>query len=122
MGVFDDFREHSKKRDENFLRTKEESSKENLINNIKKKMTTILIGNINMLEKEFGELWGHGKNSKTQNQNAWFKKWRKLRNDFLNYGNDLIRAVENEFRQYKVNYIPHKTEFKVLKEEHYDKE
>ena len=39
----------------------EENSKKRLLNNIKKKFDTTIIGSLAAFEEEFGYLWGHGK-------------------------------------------------------------
>ena len=38
-----------------------ENSKKRLLNNIKKKFDTTIIGSLAAFEEEFGYLWGHGK-------------------------------------------------------------
>ena len=39
----------------------QENSKKRLLNNIKKKFDTTIIGSLAAFEEEFGYLWGHGK-------------------------------------------------------------
>lgn len=93
-----------------------ESSKEQLLKIIEKKCKTIMIGSISYIEEFFGrELWGYGKtdSERTQEEREVYKLWQDLRTKILNNGNNQIRAIENELKQYDVKWLRYQLEFKA---------
>jgi len=79
-------------------------SKERLLKIIKTKLQTSFIGDISLIEEIFGFLWGHDKTTLTDNEMKWKKYWDILRKRILNNGNDQIRAIDNELKQYSVTW------------------
>ena len=60
---YDEFLEFKSQNDQNKLRKEKaykDNSKRRLLNNIKKKFDTTIIGSLAAFEEKFGELWGHG--------------------------------------------------------------
>jgi len=58
-----------------------EVSKKRLLNNIKKKFDTTIIGSLAVFEEEFGELWGHGSHVSelTTEQAEYRHLWQEAR-------------------------------------------
>jgi hypothetical protein len=82
------------------------SSANRLSKNISKKITTTFIGDINTVEKYFGDLWGQGKDIKdlTQDQKAERKIWEACRKEMLDKGNNELRAAKNEIEEYTIEW------------------
>lgn len=82
-----------------------ELSKQNLIQNLKKKLNTIMIGAIAQFEKHFGKEWGYGKEDKDcgEQENSQFDIWEKCREEVLDLGNKQIRAAIKEIERYNVD-------------------
>ncbi len=76
---------------------------ERLQNIIAKKMTTLMIGSLDNIEKIFGDLWGHGK-PETDFELECFKEWSILRQAILDLGNKQIRAIKKECEQYDIDW------------------
>lgn len=89
---------------ENYNRRYNQSSKERLYKIIATKMRTTFIGSLAKMEEEFGHLWGHGlkESELNENQKKWRSVYNSLRTRILNLGNDQLRAIENEFKQYNI--------------------
>lgn len=83
-----------------------EYSKKRLIDNLKKKFNTTMIGSINYVENHFGDLWGHGKREEelTNEEKWWRTKWHILRTEILNNGNNQLRAAMNEVSEYSMTW------------------
>ena len=81
-------------------------SHERLMAAVKKKVMTIIIGEIDRCEKAFGYLWAHGKpgNQLSEAQLEWRRKWELIRTDMLNHGNGQLRALLSEVDMYEVMY------------------
>lgn len=82
--------------------------KERLIDDIEKRLKTVMIGSISRFENTFGYLWNHGSEVDTDQQDFFRRKWDDLRNDLLNHGNNQIRltvdAVYDFFEQKENKY------------------
>jgi len=86
--------------------------REKLIDDIEKRLKTIMIGSISRFENTFGYLWNHGTDVDTDQQEFFRRKWDDLRNDLLNHGNNQIRlAVDSLYdffdqkeNKYKYSY------------------
>lgn len=95
--------------------------KEKLIDDIEKRLKTIMIGSISRFENTFGYLWNHGEDIDTDQHEFFRRKWDDLRNDLLNHGNNQIRLAvdsmydffDNKDNKYKYSY---KFSFKNNKE------
>lgn len=81
---------------------------------IKKKMTTMMIGIIEQFEKHFGDLWGQGlKDDECTDEQLDDKVlWKKCRERILDIGNTQIRGMEKELKEYIVEMVRHKIDFK----------
>lgn len=98
---------------------KEESYKDNskrrLLNNIKKKFDTTIIGSLAAFEEKFGELWGHGLPiaELDEDQIYWREVWADTRSRILDNGNANLRASQNEIAQYTLSWNRYVTQFKL---------
>lgn len=80
-----------------------EMSNERLMKIVTGKIRTTFIGGLSTFEQEFKDLIG--KNSEL---------WQQVRKKILDAGNNNIRAIEKEFRQYEINWTGEKHIFKVI--------
>ncbi len=83
-----------------------EVSKKRLLNNIKKKFDTTIIGSLAVFEEEFGELWGHGSHVSelTTEQAEYRHLWQEARTRILDAGNSNLRAAQSEIAQYTLSW------------------
>lgn len=89
-------------------------SKERLRLAIEKKFQTCFIGVINSVEEHFGDLWGKFSNEeKTAFQAKVLKRWKILRREMLDKGNDQLRAMLKETEEYDVVWNGHNIRFDV---------
>lgn len=97
-------------------------SKKRLIDNLTKKFNTTMIGSISLMEREFGELWGHGKTEEECNREEkyWRKKWNILRTELLNNGNNQLRASINEVGEYTMKWEKYSMTFFPVSTTHKD--
>lgn len=66
-----------------------------LIKNLEKKCTTIMIGSLVRFEQKFGYLW----NSEDEAGDRYYDMWQDVRRDILNFGNHHTRdVVENIYK------------------------
>jgi hypothetical protein len=66
-----------------------------LIKEIEKKCTTIMIGSLVRFEKRFGYLW----DKEDEIGNTYYDLWQEVRHDVLNFGNHQIRdTIENLYK------------------------
>jgi len=92
----------------------EKQSKQRLLESVTKKIRTTMIGALDELEKEFGNLWGKNKNGVlTESELAFKKKYDVLRSKILDRGNNQIRNAESELTQYNVKWNRYQIELKV---------
>lgn len=77
-----------------------------LSKNIEKKIRTTFVGDINTVEKYFGELWGHGKDYKdlTEAEKRERKVWDACRKEMLDKGNNELRSANAEISEYTVEW------------------
>lgn len=103
FGKVSKLREEAKKKNEAIYR---KSSSNKLAKNIEKKIRTTFIGDINTVEKYFGELWGHGKEYKdlTEAEKRERKVWDACRKEMLDKGNNELRAAQAEISEYTVEW------------------
>lgn len=80
-------------------------SKNNLINKVKKKLQTVMIGALAKYEESFGHQWGFGKEDSEcgQKEDEFFDIWEKSRQEILDLGNKQIRDIEKEIERYVVD-------------------
>ena len=90
-----------------------DGSKRRLINIIKKKFNTTIIGSLAAFEDQFGELWGHGLELKDldDEQRYWRDIWMETRAKILDNGNANLRAAESELSQYSISWNRYVTKF-----------
>lgn len=68
---------------------------------VERRIETTMIGALARIEKAFGYLWGQDKQTElTEEEENFADIWEYLRNDILNYGNDQIRKVKEDFHRY----------------------
>ena len=83
-----------------------DSSKKRLSNIVSTKIKTSFIGAISSCEKNFGFLWGHGKDeSELTKQELEMKElWEEVRTEILDNGNTQLRAASNEIDNYSISW------------------
>ncbi len=103
FGKVGKLREEAKKKNDILYK---KSSANKLAKNIEKKIRTTFIGDINTVEKYFGELWGHGKEYKdlTDAEKRERKVWDSCRKEMLDKGNNELRAANAELSEYTIEW------------------
>ena len=96
-----------------------DNSKRRLLNILKKKFDTTIIGSLAAFEERFGELWGHGlsMNDLDEDQRYWREQWMETRSKVLDNGNSNLRAAQNEISQYTLSWNRYVTNFYRNEEE-----
>jgi hypothetical protein len=94
-----------------------ESSKKRLLNNIKKKFDTTIIGSLAAFEDEFGYLWAHGKpySELTEVEQEFRDMWNAARAKVLDNGNFNLRSAQSEISQYTISWNRYVTKFNFRK-------
>lgn len=110
---FIEFRHQAKKRRADSDNTYKDNSKRRLMNIIKKKFDTTIIGSLAAFEERFGELWGHGLplEDLDEDQRYWREQWMETRSKVLDNGNSNLRAAQNESSQYTISWNRYVTNF-----------
>ena len=110
---FIEFRHQSKKRRADSDNTYKDNSKRRLMNIIKKKFDTTIIGSLAAFEERFGDLWGHGLplEDLDEDQRYWREQWMETRSKVLDNGNSNLRAAQNEASQYTISWNRYVTNF-----------
>ena len=100
---------------ENKRRYKDDS-KQKLKANAEKKLKTSLIGSLDSYEKNFGHLWGHGRDVRdlTQSEKLWRDLWEKVRKEILDRGNNQLRALKSEIDEYEIEWNRYQMNLPVL--------
>ena len=90
-----------------------DNSKRRLLNILKKKFDTTIIGSLAAFEERFGELLGHGlsMNDLDEDQRYWRDLWMETRSKVLDNGNSNLRAAQNEISQYTLSWNRYVTNF-----------
>ena len=90
-----------------------DNSKRRLLNILKKKFDTTIIGSLAAFEERFGELWGHGlsMNDLDEDQRYWRDLWMETRSKVFDNGNSNLRAAQNEISQYTLSWHRYVTNF-----------
>ena len=83
-----------------------DNSKRRLLNILKKKFDTTIIGSLAAFEERFGDLWGHGlpMQELDEDQQYWREIWTETRSKVLDNGNSNLRAALNEIAQYTLSW------------------
>ena len=83
-----------------------DSSKKRLSNIVSTKIKTSFIGAISSCEKNFGFLWGHGKDDPelTKQELEMKELWEEVRTEILDNGNTQLRAASNEIDNYSISW------------------
>jgi len=91
------------------------NSRNRLMDAIKKKFNTTMIGALAAFEEEFGELWGDGLDidDLTPNQLEERERWERVRSKVLDNGNDQSRSSMEEISHYTVSFNRYITKFIV---------
>jgi predicted hydrocarbon binding protein len=72
---------------------------------IEKRLQTTMIGALDKMEKNFGYLWGHHKNTElTKEEEEFADMWEFTRNQILNQGNNQIRSLREDFDNFESGY------------------
>lgn len=110
---FTEFKHQSKKRRTDSDNTYKDNSKRRLLNILKKKFDTTIIGSLAAFEERFGDLWGHGlsMNDLDEDQRYWRDVWMETRSKVLDNGNSNLRAAQNEIAQYTLSWNRYVTNF-----------
>jgi hypothetical protein len=119
---YDEFLEFKSQNDKNKLQKEKaykDNSKRRLLNNIKKKFDTTIIGSLAAFEEKFGELWGHGLPAEEldEDQIYWREVWADARSRILDNGNANLRAAQNEIAQYTLSWNRYVTQFNLDRNE-----
>ena len=91
------FRHQTNKKRVDFDEKYRDNSKRRLLNIIKKKFNTTIIGSLAAFEEQFGDLWGHGlpMQDLDEDQRYWRDIWMETRAKILDNGNSNLRAAES---------------------------
>ena len=81
---------------------------------LRKRMTTMLVGSIERIEKSMGQNWGHGLSDKECTDGEYDERaiWNCLRKELFDWGNQQIRNMEKGLEDYIVEMRRYKIEFK----------
>lgn len=92
-----------------------ENSKKRLLNNIKRKFDTTIIGSLATFENIFGYLWGHGKDydDLTEQEQEFRDMWNDARSQILDKGNFNLRTAQSEISQYTLTWNRYVTKFDI---------
>ena len=83
-----------------------DNSKRRLLNILKKKFDTTIIGSLAAFEERFGDLWGHGLPMQELDEDQQYLReiWTETRSKVLDNGNSNLRAAQNEIAQYTLSW------------------
>jgi hypothetical protein len=82
-----------------------EKSAQRLESIVKKKMQTLMIGALEAMEKNLGDMWGHKNPNRTATQDKIAERWEEARTQILNLGNRLIHNIEEEMSYYDIVWL-----------------
>ena len=116
---FTEFKHQANKRRTDRETHYKDNSKRRLLNILKKKFDTTIIGSLAAFEEKFGDLWGHGlaMNDLDEDQRYWRDVWMETRSKVLDNGNSNLRAAQNEIAQYTLSWNRYVTNFYRINEE-----
>ena len=90
------------------------NDKEILKENIRRKITTTMIGAIDVVEKKFGFLWS---NATGEESKFMHKVFLEVRKTILDNGNTQIKSADEEISGYDIERTVFTTIFPVIKKE-----
>ena len=110
---FTEFKHQANKRRTDRETHYKDNSKRRLLNILKKKFDTTIIGSLAAFEEKFGDLWCHGlaMNDLDEDQRYWRDVWMETRSKVLDNGNSNLRAAQNEIAQYTLSWNRYVTNF-----------
>ena len=113
--TFAEFQHDTEQRKRKLAEKYKDNSKRRLLNNLKKKFDTTIIGSLAAFEDKFGELWGHGLDhvELDEDQVYWRELWMEARSKILDNGNANLRAAQNEIAQYTLSWNRYVTQFNI---------
>jgi len=116
---FTHFQDQVKRRKQHKDSRYKDNSKRRLLNNIKKKFDTTIIGSLAAFEEYFGDLWGHGLpyEELDEDQIYWKEAWERARSQVLDNGNANLRAAQNEIAEYTLSWNRYVTKFQFEEDE-----
>jgi hypothetical protein len=82
---------------------RQEKSKRQLSDNIKKKIETTMIGALSSIEKHFGFLW-ENPNISQEHSEKYRAMYNELRSEILDKGNHQLRNVDAELSNYTIRF------------------
>mgnify|MGYP003387198092 CR=1 FL=1 len=88
--------------------------KNKLKQDIKKKITTTMIGALSSFENRMGRLWGFHKTEEealTPQEERFLALWLEIREEILDRGNAQIGAMSSNLDNYHIEAIRHKYTF-----------
>lgn len=96
-----------------YSKTMKDQFKERLKKIIGKKINTTMIYPLSQFETAFGHLWGNGKpeESLTQEEMLNLAKWKQIRNNILNNGNQQKRNSWAELDMHEIIWNRYRTTF-----------
>ena len=96
-----------------------EKSKKRFVSILSTKMKTSFIGAISSCEKNFGFLWGHGKEESELSEQEFQMReiWENVRAEILDNGNSQLRASINEVNNYTVHWNRFQVNFNLSDED-----
>lgn len=76
---------------------------------------TTMIGSLEIFEKAFGYLWGHGKpEANLDDDEMYFRElWNRCRNQLLDHGHLNSRIVQDELSRYTITENRYITNFSI---------
>ena len=93
-------------------------TKQKLVESMKKRIQTTMIGALASIEEHFGNLWGHDtEGALTQKQENMKELYNELRSEILDKGNVQIRNMETEINGYEVSSIRYQYNLPIRKEQ-----
>jgi hypothetical protein len=92
-----------------------DNSKNKLKSNVGTRIKTTMIGSISNIEKVFGYLWCHECESRTPEEEEFYRLFTELRNKILDDGNFQIRSFENDLQAYDIEWIGYHLEIPLAR-------
>ncbi len=91
-----------------------DNGKNRLKQDIKKKITTTMIGALSSFEKRFGKLWGmdvENEEDLTPQQQKFLSIWLEVREEILDRGNAQIGAAQANLDGYNIESVKYHYKF-----------
>lgn len=79
------------------------------------KIRTTFIGALSTFEEFFGWLWGYDENRELTPDEEQIKElWNKAREQILDKGNNQLRSIKSELKQYTVNWDRYELQLPII--------